>query len=910
MLTGRRFVTIALVIGLCALAVTGCHRRSSKGSTTINKSDIFTTDEFPGAPVQAGNVADDQRAMSVSGSDVIPGSVRCVANGDRGTMIATYQVTGGRLYAHYYDGSGWTPPRALSALDCILTSASANTEVAFINTENSSSGFASDRNGDALIFWLASDAASSVTGDDANTNLWCTYFDVSHCEDIAANYGFQEFASRVSSLEDSGVASVGADEKVDTYGLISDGLCGEARWGFSPGLSGGGYADYRWGNETTDSIIVFWRQDQDNDPAAGYQQDLYMATARFDLTAAIDSEIPLTPGVNSRLAVAGFGASDGGTSSEETTVDTAFITYNNVLFYRITSTAVAGSGAAGVENQAQFTPLYGSLLANADINVQEVAFNLSTGTPSSPVTLQAIVPDSTSGNTFQCNGTFHQHSGFFGSWQVERNSTYGSDEGLAVLVNYSVQLVNDPDLTFGALTADGRLRLTEINEGTGAIVAGMDIDGEDPDITDPVQPSEFSTRISRNGDYIWAVWDERVDSSPTGVSPDDHTGLWVSCYVTTRIAEDGTFPIPPALGTMVSTAVSVETSITGGAAVNQWRFQEALGYICGVQSDPDNMSVVFQHSDTSGDTVWVTKLTANLVTPTASSFATAPLEGFEDGDLFGYGPVYVPPAFSFIATDSGEGGNVFTTYRKDTDFLVGPVDVRQFAEKTGVGGGQVEIDSSTTDRQVRSVVGDVQNIVTTPRGDEIGTFDVVSLDDDDRRANPAHFVHVLFFENRFNEVDGLPFALRTRMFNAEDTSITLGETFTPNAGTLFADPFQLDLPAIAPGSGTLDATALRGTALDGDTVGLFFTEGSRIYYQEANPGGNGNDEVVWLNNEGVSNPLLVDDDNDEEVQTIELFTTRSCTCQTLSGATIFWTKAFGSGSGGGFSQRLQVRVRE
>ena len=96
---------------------------------------------------------------------------------------------------------------------------------------------------------------------------------------------------------------------------------------------------------------------------------------------------------------------------------------------------------------------------------------------------------------------------------------------------------------------------------------------------------------------------------------------------------------------------------------------------------------------------------------------------------------------------------------------------------------------------------------------------------------------------------------------------------------------------------------VRSWAVAGNTVGLWFTEGSRIYYTEANPGDNDND-VVWSNSDGLSNPFLVDDDNDEELQTFELFTVRSCTCDTLEGAMVFWTKTF---EGSTVDARLQVQ---
>ncbi|NUN49929.1 MAG: hypothetical protein HUU15_13970, partial [Candidatus Brocadiae bacterium] len=67
MMTGRNWWTVALVLGLSLLAVTGCRKKGSRRTTNISGADIFTTDTFPGAEVQDGNVADDKRAFSPSG---------------------------------------------------------------------------------------------------------------------------------------------------------------------------------------------------------------------------------------------------------------------------------------------------------------------------------------------------------------------------------------------------------------------------------------------------------------------------------------------------------------------------------------------------------------------------------------------------------------------------------------------------------------------------------------------------------------------------------------------------------------------------------------------------------------------------------------------------------------------------
>src|SRR5687768_8032154 len=143
MLTGRRFGTFAVVFVLAIVTVTaGCRRRSGS-RTTINQggADIFTTDEFPGDSVQNGNVADDERAMSVSGDDFSTDSLKCTMNGSRGSAMITYNTDDDGTWAQHYDGSTWTAPVSLRALDLPSTFAESTADIihAFINTEEHNS---------------------------------------------------------------------------------------------------------------------------------------------------------------------------------------------------------------------------------------------------------------------------------------------------------------------------------------------------------------------------------------------------------------------------------------------------------------------------------------------------------------------------------------------------------------------------------------------------------------------------------------------------------------------------------------------------------------------------------------------------------------------------------------------------
>lgn len=67
------------------------------------------------------------------------------------------------------------------------------------------------------------------------------------------------------------------------------------------------------------------------------------------------------------------------------------------------------------------------------------------------------------------------------------------------------------------------------------------------------------------------------------------------------------------------------------------------------------------------------------------------------------------------------------------------------------------------------------------------------------------------------------------------------------------------------------------------------------------------DQREWLNSDGVSDPILVDDDSPENaVTTGRFFVFRTCTCDDLEGAIIFWGKDLDGVAG---ETRFQVRVR-
>ena len=299
----KRGRCLVVLFAIAVLVATGC-RRSRKSSTVFSSDDdIFTTGDFPGAPVQDGNVADDGRAMSPSGEDVK--NIRCTINGGRGTAMLTYKTDPAgssapvHIYAHYFDGTRWTPPVVLASADATPAAFALEPPIvhAFINTADHASELARDRDGDAVIFWYADDADGDGAGtaDSVNAGLFATYFDATFKDDPSRSYGFQTMAVRVDS-EDA------AAEDLIEHGIVTDGLCGDSTFASRNSI-------YQYGDSTT-GLVAAWLQAVDNEPGLAGAEDVVLFYAAYDLAQTGPADVPLSPGVATRLPILGFGASD------------------------------------------------------------------------------------------------------------------------------------------------------------------------------------------------------------------------------------------------------------------------------------------------------------------------------------------------------------------------------------------------------------------------------------------------------------------------------------------------------------------------------------------------------------------------------------------------------------------------
>lgn len=825
---------------------------------------------FPGLPVSDHDVASDGLALSPPFEE-FRDRMRVTWNGDRGTAVVTY-VTGGQLYAHYFDGKNFTPPIALvSAQTGSGASLNGDAVVAFLNTKGHPDPDAAARDGDALVVWVGSDEeADGAAG--ANDVLFSTYFNEEHHADALQNFGFQLQADRISLAD-------GAGEHVHHIGLVSDGLVGEARWEYDD--------EYAWGDATT-GISVVWEQLVDREPQAGLQGDWTWKIASWDLGAAVPPDVPLPVATEKDGPILAFGASDSGVDSDETEVH-GFHSYNNLVFFRVRSRA--SQGLWGELSQG-----YGSLVDDVDVTIQYVAVDLANGAAGPANTLHAMFPDSTDRDESHAilDASLQSNDG----WTRNASCIYGSDEGLACCVVMHRELTWDATADdFGEIEADGRLRVSQIGESDGILLDGEFLDEEDGDIRDPVLGG-VSLRLSRNGDYIWFAWRKPADAGPSGPSPEDGEALWVRQLLTTRLDPGGGVPAVPPLAERLGPPIQVSAP-AGPLDSVDYVWQGHLGYVTGIQSDPDVLHLFFDEGGIANDVIRDARLEAD-VDPTfgiAPGVTVTHVETIDNATL-AVNPEVGDHAWRWSSVDAGSDGDVLVFYWKDLDPSPSAVQGRLFAER--VGSGAVEISSKFGEF---SVPEQMLAVVATPAGSAIGAFDPATGIDDPKRAHPASHVHVVFREER---AEGR--SLLTRRYEA-GPPVSLGEAFVPNAGFAFQPPFPLSSPASdASPEGPEILFGIGGPArapsmaCDGDRVGAWFLQLDHLWYQEFQPGG-----LEWLvDASGDSKPDPVDEGNPAPVYFCARFSPPLLPRRELNHAMSFWTKDV-DGSG---VHRAQARVRD
>lgn len=880
----------ALTVGMLAV---GC---SEDGDTIIQGGSGLTTDNFPGSQVAENNVADDGRAFSNQGQDILfngfPESdvYWNVVTGEAIGIATARNVQDNNiiLYASYFNGRNWTAPVQIRGRDVANgdyenpNSDVNGFKVCWINTAASSVPEVRARDGDAVILFTRNDLSPQpglTTDEDANRRLWMTYFDRSAASAAAANGVQGGFTVDAVTVDDDNVITGAAnDPSVSDFGFVTDSLAGSHEFG-------AGRDSVDSGQPTTAMNIVYRK-----DPASGTgvgQRYLAKAilgdAATNDLDSLLDTQETLAPATNA-LATG-------------ENVNGGFTVHNNLMFWNHTTTLNAQA-----ETPATVTQF------DEDGVVDEVALG------------EAII-DNGENDTVGV---------------PDAEDVYGDDHGLASVYVFFTQTgfqtdatpatgeaASDTDLFVGQIDLDATLAVDRVKidnfsdtidtgtAGTAAARTGRSI-------------NDFGTRINRTAEYITVLFtqentDATTDTSNPLVNINTNLQLFATVVQTRKPATTGTTPardiadsvyddnagtttifeglrVPAQVASgQVTTLTGIEddvddiefqTELAQGQAVSQ--SEELLDPACGVQSNAYRMNFIYtQLADGIGNSSTATdeeRLLVNGINVDLGDAATdAPVITLVDSteEVIATrdtgGVIYRQP-FNAIATDAGDetrdtagapdgdSGRVLVFYLlngnnpADDSFAGAFVETRLFVWDQG----SSELMSTDGVREFAQVTN-LLAVVTTPIT-RTGTH------------MAGDRIDVIWTENRDN---GPGQRLMTRSYDKNaindgaTTNDALENRFTPNlvGGTDPADPVQIDNPT----DGSLRQTTFGVddfvVARSGSTVGVYFTEDEHLYYTDTSTGATG-----WDSSAGIPAPQLVDNDspNGQRILAAQIFTPPQC----------------------------------
>jgi len=356
----------ALAVGLLA---GGC---SEDGDTILitNAAPAPTFGALPATPYTTTAFAADKQAFNELNAGITfdgtaqPDGCRLHTSGLRAfwnngkaiVMFATETPNGEAVFwASYFNGSAFTAPVKILAADQDVQGAIdvfRDVRVAWFNTSaftgatSAATTAGRTRNGDALILWHAADADDAANdGDEANDNLYLTYFDASQSGLATANHGFDRWALQVNDGQDT-VANTGSDDVTRTFGFVSDGVTGAAF--YDNGAQGDEMA---FGDAVSYLVIAYVQDVEAQDSTSADISDARLLTKVVNIGVATDTANSRSTllGTETRVMpptdAAEFVAGGGTNGNEETSVQPSLRVYNNEVFYTLADQNNAGGAA-------------------------------------------------------------------------------------------------------------------------------------------------------------------------------------------------------------------------------------------------------------------------------------------------------------------------------------------------------------------------------------------------------------------------------------------------------------------------------------------------------------------------------------------------------------------------------------
>lgn len=890
----------ALTVGVLAV---GCNE---DGDTIVSGASSIRPDAFPGSQVDVSNVADDGRALTPAGEAFRSGEMFWNSSNGEGILVFTTQNQNNgagdtfNLYAAWLVNGAFRAPVHIrgndtDAADRALEDAGTapnGFKVMFLNPTGVANANAAARVGDAIILFTRNDRdlTTSVASseEDENRRLWAAYADRSEIDATAANgviRGIQTNAQVIDTDNQfTGVLPGGQDPSVSQFGFSSDSLeythqCTDQTNGVQSGQP--------------TSYVHIW-----------YGKQTGSATATAPAIRVVTFDITQTGNA--------FPASSAGT---------------NLPFVGVTPQASTGADLAGApvlvhNNVVIWSATNVNVTDNDDVVIASVLPTTATGGTATSVLLGSDLTANANDQTLMPNardlyGPDHGVNGIL-AFFLENNFSDGATAG---------NRHPDTDAMAAFLTLSGTpsREIREVDLFTNALGTGISA-------ARGSVASIQGTRINRSGDYVTILM-LQDNNNTEGAAILVNDVLVVNVVQVRKVGTTSTRTLANSVGTpVVAPSLGFPAPTTGTVEGNVFavQFQQDLaqgrapangGGIanrgCSFQGNTNRMNFLYQQRDSqqavpSSDDVRLfvngIRVTPGTTDATAPTFALTSstsviVETLDVNYLAG-----VPTAdtgFNAIAIDAGDDSRTTATPPLPTDasgrpliFFVSNETKSDFVTAGNPAGSFVELRLFASDN---GAVGTV--ISTNPSTSTLDAFQVANATpraisvpvNEDTTNNPSWAgttAHVFWTEaSTAYEVSDLG----TRSYaldKSEGTTTPFAERFTP---VLTAEPVFIDNPADRPllggpqpGGVAAPTVALGYAGLtvvrNGSTVGVFFDEDQRLYYQQTS--GSAND---WYKIGGVSDPQLVDNESDRPVLGYSIASPPRC--NNLSGTLAIFQKS-------------------
>lgn len=825
----RHFVPACVA---AAAVVGGCNGDETTIQQVTQVVQALFPGNFPGAAANTHYVAGDGLGWSEGGVNVNPAALRWFPSGvgNRGIVLYDGMDAGNRtwIWAHYFDGSTFSPPVALAGGNQDPTAATNLEEavVLFLNTSQAG------RDGDALIFFRRLDLVTDAT-NGANIRCWYSYFDRSlsttavSTTDADVRYGFDTTPAAVDLTSATGV-------NVTTIGVFSDGLHGATAF-LGQFFQGFGFdmSLYRQGDPVSFAGLVFIQ-------ASSLATTTRAQVRLFDLTA---TNVSNTLGSTSSLPIPGSTAAD--------FLMDYLCTYDgSVFFWHIDTPTTPDS--------------------------QNLCWNVYR--PSSGWNGTATVINPTDATNQQTVGVPFP------------GSLFGPDEGLVNLIgaikvertgfttNRSVFAFQVDPATGGFNASNDRLEIDADTTNSGA----------NPQV---VTDDSIKTVLNRTGEWIlvrWvqprvaggtarrALWVLGIQTTRSGTAPALNTRT--TSGGATRLDAGSTTTDEIALDSNSDPIVKEQSGVAYGCD--------------GYQSDRYTQHLIWQQDVTASgeDRVRTRRITFTPSTgagnPNGFTFGTEDFIDFLDTELANTQSGASPGGWGSVQGLDGGGaggnaGDMLLYYVRNTGSASVPVYRAFQRRQSGASWSAFEIGSLNSGVVSSSKQALWMLVAQTPGSND--------LTGSPNHAGVCH--HIFIGETREADTAPAvgSTAIRHRYYDKTSTDATQANRFTPKVAAS-TPPVTID-PDV-PGDASVLFTYLGRIPIpamgaEGQLGGVFLSHGNHCWYNEWNP-----TSRTWYTSGGAPAPELIDHESSAALMGALVGQPYSAAqpCSTLHKTIVFWNK--------------------